>query len=125
MDCFWLKEYLGAKWTRADFHLHSPGSSTFKCPCGMDPKNQTQKEIIIKKYVDELIKNGIELAAITDYNGIRSEWFEPIRNEAIKHNITIYPGAELSFRAGKRGLHIIAVFPLDTSIESIIVLRQN
>ncbi|TFH49478.1 MAG: hypothetical protein E4G89_04775 [Methanothrix sp.] len=66
MDYFWLKEYLGAKWIRVDFHLHTPGSSTFKCPSGLDPKNQANREIIIKKYVEELSKSQIEVAAITD-----------------------------------------------------------
>ena len=43
MDYFWLKEYLGAKWIRVDFHLHTPGSLTFKCPSGLDPKNQAKR----------------------------------------------------------------------------------
>lgn len=112
--------YFGGRWVRVDFHLHTPGVSTFHCPNGLDPKNPEHRDQIVQNYVERLLENKIQIAAITDYNGVRAEWFYPIREEANKQGIIIYPGAELSFSsAGKYGLHIITIFPLSTDVEAI------
>jgi hypothetical protein len=39
----------------------------------------------------------IDIGAITDYNGIHSEWFIPNCDQAGKYGITVFPGAEISF----------------------------
>ena len=119
VDQFWQNEYRGAEWARADLHLHTPGSITFRCPSGLDRNNPNNRTEIIAQYVDQLVRNRIRIAAITDYNGIRVEWFKLIQEEANKNGITVFPGAELSFNVGKHGLHIIGVFPLEADIEAI------
>lgn len=119
VDQFWQNEYLGAKWARADFHLHTPGSRTFRCPSGLNSNDPIDRNEITEQYVDQLARNGIKIGAITDYNGIRAEWFNAIQEKARKRGITIFPGAELSFNVGKHGLHIIGVFPLEADIDAI------
>jgi predicted ATPase len=69
--------------------------------------------------VDQLNSQKISVGAITDYNGIREEWFEPIREEAAKRGIVVLPGAEVSFKAGKYGLHVLAIFPSGTDASSV------
>jgi chromosome segregation protein len=104
---------------RVDLHLHTPGVRSFRCPPGLDPINPEHKEQIIEQYVEQLVQQGIQVAAITDYQGIRPEWFEPIREKAQARGIWVYPGAELSFEEGKYGLHILAIFPYGTDISGI------
>jgi hypothetical protein len=60
----------------------------------------------------------IQVGAITDYNGIRQEWFIPIREQARNYSITLLPGVEISFSVG-RGLHVLAVFDEATDIEQV------
>ncbi len=106
-------QYKGARWVHCDFHLHSPGSYGFKFPSGLSPKN-SQK--IIDEYIKQLKIQGIEIAALTDYQQIRNEWYIPLRDAAQQEGIYIYPGVELSFggeTSGKHGLHILAIFPYD------------
>lgn len=113
----WIISYKGARWARVDFHLHSPGSHTFCLPSGLDPGRDRQE--IVNRYVQQLVEQNMKIIAITDYNGIRTEWYELIREKAQKKEITVLPGVELSFDVPKHGLHIIAVFPKKTDIEAI------
>ncbi len=120
------KQYQGAQWVRVDFHLHSPGAFSFRFPNGVNPERDRDR--IVNQFVQQLANQDIRIAAITDYQGIRIDWFTPIRDAARKHGIVVYPGAELSFdaaSAGKRGLHIIAIFPYDADPEKINLAIQN
>lgn len=116
------RDYQGARWVRVDFHLHTPGVDSFKCPSGLDPRRDNHRSQIIRDYVKQLRDQGIELAAITDYNGVRKSWFIPIREEAEKLGIVVLPGAELDFypaSAGKYGLHLLAIFDAETDLDLI------
>ncbi|MEJ5310780.1 MAG: AAA family ATPase [Anaerolineae bacterium] len=109
----------GARWMRVDFHLHSPGAHGFCFPSGL---SQQDRDELVRRYVMQLQAQGIEIAAITDYQQIRAEWFVPIRDAAKEMGIYVYPGVELSFGggvAGKHGLHILAIFPYDSDPEAI------
>jgi DNA repair ATPase RecN len=81
--------------------------------------------MLVGSYVDQLAAQGISVCAVTDYNGIHAEWFEPIRSEAAKRGITVLPGAEISFKAGKYGLHVLAIFGGDTDPSSINSFLQS
>ncbi|MFQ5435655.1 MAG: chromosome segregation protein SMC, partial [Anaerolineae bacterium] len=108
--------FQGARWRRTDLHLHSPGAFSFKFPSGLGPEDTSE---IVTAYVDQLAAQSIEIAAITDYQCVRREWFVPIQKAARQRGITIFPGVELSFNEGKHGLHILAIFPLKPNIEAI------
>jgi len=115
----WGKSYPGARWVRVDLHLHSPGVDSFRFPDGLDHRNRDE---ILKRYVDQLKAKGIEIAAITDYQQIRAQWFEQIREAALQEGIYVYPGVELSFgggAGGKEGLHVLAIFPFDANVDDI------
>ena len=115
----WAEIYQGASWVRVDLHLHSPGAHSFKFPSGLDAN---QREEVVQQYVSRLKAQGIAVAAITDYQQIRSEWFLPIRDVAREAGIYVYPGVELSFggsTGGKGGVHILAVFPFDADVDRI------
>jgi DNA repair ATPase RecN len=104
-------KYVGAEWVRVDLHLHSPGVESFTLPAGANVDAIDGRERFVKEYVEKLKAANIKICAITDYNGIRKEWFIPIRDEAKKQEIFILPGVELSISSiGKYGLHLIAIF---------------
>jgi len=50
----------GAEWIRVDFHLHSPASSTFLLPSGLNLDSDFEK--LSEQYVEE---TNIKIAAIT------------------------------------------------------------
>jgi len=117
-----LNHYQGAQWVRADFHLHSPGAFSFKLPNGADPKKD--RDQIVARYIQQLADKSIRIAAITDYQGVRSEWFMPIQEAAHECGIVVYPGAELSIKQGKYGLHVLVIFPLDSELDKINMAIQ-
>jgi chromosome segregation protein len=119
------KYYCGAEWARVDLHLHTPGSKSFKLPSGINLESSTVRNEITKNYINKLKEGNIKIGAITDYNGIRKEWFTLIRKEAEKENIFIFPGVELSFNDGKCGLHILAIFEYNCQIDGINSFIQS
>jgi len=111
--------YHGARWVRVDLHLHSPGAPSFRFPQGL---SQNDRQEVVSRYVAQLQAQRIELAAITDYQQIRTEWFCPLRDAAKTAGIFLYPGVELSFgggTAGKQGIHVLAIFPYEADPNEI------
>jgi DNA repair ATPase RecN len=100
-----------------DLHLHTPGVHSFALPAGTDEHNVTHREQIAAQYVDRLRAAGIEIAVITDYQGVRMDWFPLIRERAA--GITVLPGAEMSIDNVGRGLHLLLVCDEDTDPERI------
>ena len=115
----------GAVWRRVDLHLHSPGVNSFTLPDGADTRNEAGRAKIVQQYVEQLAAQQIEIAAITDYNGIRREWFEPIREVASTYSINVLSGVELSFNYGRNGLHVLAIFEKSASIGEINSFIQS
>jgi DNA repair ATPase RecN len=79
------------------------------------------KEEIVKDYVKRVKEANIKVAAITDYNGVREEWYNLISKEAEKVDIIILPGVELSLKltGGKYGLHLLLIFEQDVDIDGL------
>lgn len=103
----------GARWRRIDFHLHSPGVDSFTSLGGMNHDSPEDRAKFADEYAERLANEGIELAALTDYNSIREPWFDAIRAAAEQRGIVLFPGAELSLSEGK-GIHVLAIFPQGT-----------
>jgi len=106
----------GATWHRLDLHLHSPNVLAFVPPKGT--KREDGKGLA-DAYVEQLTAQGVSIAAITDYNGVNIEWFEVTAAKATNRGITLLPGVEMTFRQGKSGLHILAIFPGDTDLKDL------
>ncbi|MFI1994877.1 TrlF family AAA-like ATPase [Actinoplanes sp. NPDC020271] len=109
----------GARWRRVDFHLHTPAVSSFAGSSGMNPEDSDDQQRFAEAYAQRLNDAGIEIAAITDYNGIRQPWFDLIRQAAARRGIDVLPGVELSVNVGRGGIHILAVFPGDADPQEI------
>ena len=104
----------GATWHRVDLHLHSPGVQSFAYPDGADVRSEAGRSKVIDRYLEQLAAQRISIGAVTDYNGVRSDWFEPIVEKAAAQGITLLPGVEISFSYGKYGLHVLAIFHSQT-----------
>jgi len=108
----------GASWIRADFHLHSPGAYSFKLPSGTNLASETEKKKVVEAYVQQLMSENIKTGAITDYQQIREDWFPLIQERALKEEIFIFPGIELSVNIGIK-IHILMIFEFDQKIDAI------
>jgi ABC-type polar amino acid transport system ATPase subunit len=85
----------GARFYRADLHIHSFGGSH-------DVKDQTMTP---KSIVETAVAEGLAIIAITDHNEINN--VELAFNEAVSRNVFVVPGMELSTPQG----HLLVYFP--------------
>lgn len=108
-----------AEWIRVDLHLHSPGVGSFKLSDSGNIQSMEFKKKIIDEYLNQLQETNIKIGAITDYNGIREDWFYLISSESERRGITIFPGTELYILGvgGKYGIHILIILDRDIDIE--------
>ncbi|HCU51209.1 MAG TPA: hypothetical protein DGG94_15675 [Micromonosporaceae bacterium] len=86
---------------------------------GMNFSDLADQQIFAEAYAARLKEAGIEIAAITDYNGVREPWFRLIREAAARHGVIVLPGVELSVAEGKNGSHILVVFAETTDPKEI------
>ena len=95
----------GAKFYKADLHLHTPGSHDF---------DNGGEEISPDDYVDALEEAGIDLVAITDHD--TGSWYKRVREGAEARNIEVLPGVEITTPGGGRHeVHVLAIFPPENS----------
>jgi ABC-type Mn2+/Zn2+ transport system ATPase subunit len=93
----------GSKYLKADLHLHTKSDKEFKCTI-LDDVN------FAEQYVNELKKKGIKIGAITNHNKFEHDEFQLLNKVAIKEDIFLLPGIELSVNDGKRGIHALIIF---------------
>jgi len=92
----------GATWLRTDFHLHTKADNEFNY--------SGNKEYYYSAYVDALDKADIRIGVITNHNKFDYNEFKALHKTALKKNIFLLPGVELSVNDGKNGIHTIIVF---------------
>lgn len=97
----------GAKFYKADLHIHTPVSSDYK------EKNTTAHQI-----VQSAIQKGLDLIAITDHNTV-AMCYDVIK-VAKKSKLVVLPGVEISAQGGKEGIHILALFDCETTKDRIV-----
>jgi chromosome segregation protein len=92
----------GATWLRADFHLHTRADKEFQY--------SDEEEYYYSKYVDALEKSEIRLGVITNHNKFDCEEFRALYKTALKKEIFLLPGIELSICDGANGIHTLVIF---------------
>ena len=91
----------GSTWLRADFHLHTRA----------DEFDYSGKEnSFISDYIAELKTAGIQVGVITNHNKFDVREFKALRKKAVKEEIFLLPGVELSVNDGSNGIHTLIVF---------------
>ena len=97
---------VGAKFVRADLHIHSFGASA-----SYDVRDESMLPEII---IDKAIENDLKIISITDHNNIGNV-FSAVEYSKDK-NILIIPGVELSTTQG----HLLLYFKEVTDLSSFI-----
>lgn len=92
----------GSAWIRADFHLHTKADKEFKYT---DDENY-----FVSNYVNQLEAQNIRVACITNHNKFDWEEYKAIAKTAIKKEIYVLPGVELSVNDGANGIHTLVIF---------------
>lgn len=92
----------GAVWLRADFHLHTRADSEFVY--------DGEPNYFAQAYFEQLEKEHIRVAVITNHNKFDLAEFKELRLWAERREIYLLPGVELSVKDGRKGLHILLVF---------------
>lgn len=95
----------GAKYLRFDSHLHTMADKEFT----YDNTNHD----FIKNYIQKLKDENIKVGIITNHNKFDKEEFVNLKKQAQKEEILLIPGAELSVKEGKNGIHILIAFSND------------
>lgn len=99
----------GARWVRADFHLHTRADREFKF--------KGDDSFYNSNYVDALEAAGIRLGVITNHNKFDFEEFKALRKTAQKKGVALLPGVELSVNDGANGIHTLVVFSDDWLVD--------
>ena len=92
----------GAKFLRFDCHLHTIADKEFK----YDNTNHD----FIKNYILKLKEEEIKIGVITNHNKFDKDEFINLRKQALREEILLLPGTELSVKEGKNGIHVLIVF---------------
>jgi len=87
---------------KADLHIHSPKSLCYN-----------DKSVTPKQVVDAALAAGLQIIAVTDHNTF--EAVDSIRDKSKKKGLCVFPGIELSTKAG----HFLALFDADTPLEDL------
>jgi len=95
----------GSIWTRADFHLHTKADKEFLY--------SGEENAFVTSYVEGLKQACIGVGVITNHNKFDAGEFKALRKKALKEEIFLLPGVELSVNDGSNGIHSIIVFSDD------------
>lgn len=118
-----IEHIYGAKWWKFDFHNHTPKSTDY------GRNNPTEKNIITEDWLLEYMQNKIDCIAVTDHN--TGAWIDKLKitYHDMKENqvegfreLYIFPGVEITVQ---NGIHILAIFDMDSSSEVITQLIGN
>jgi len=89
-----VKNSRGSEWRKFDLHMHSTASDGKGTP---------------EELVDEAIKKGISVIALTDHHTVDN--IDKIKAYGEDHEITVISGIEFRTEYGQKSVHMIGLFP--------------
>ncbi len=92
----------GAAWVRTDFHLHTKADKEFKYT--------GDENYFVANYVAGLRSANIQIGVIANHNKFDVEEYKTLCKNALKEEILLLPGVELSVGDGANGIHTVVVF---------------
>ncbi|MEI3401758.1 MAG: hypothetical protein V8R51_05360 [Clostridia bacterium] len=92
----------GFRFVRFDCHLHTKSDKEFKYT---EEENE-----FLNKYIEKLKEENINIGIITIDNKFNYEEYKNLRKKALKDEIYLLPGVELSVKEGSNGLHVLIAF---------------
>jgi ABC-type lipoprotein export system ATPase subunit len=100
----------GSVWLKADFHLHTKADKEFKKYDGTDSN-------FVKEYIEVLKKMDVGIGIITNHNKFDLEEYKALRKTALKEDIYLIAGVELSVNDGSNGIHCLIAFEYESWIK--------
>lgn len=97
-------EYVGTKWQKCDFHLHTMQSECF-----------TDKKVTPAQWVEEAINKGLDCIAVTDHNDYRG--IASIIDAAQDTDLTVFPGVEVTCDTAK--IHLLVLFDTNKTSDTV------
>jgi DNA repair ATPase RecN len=113
----------GATFKKIDLHLHAPSrGQNFTLPTGEpEPITPTEKLEFARRYVRQAHETAeLSMIAITNHND--TSWIDPLRQAAQElygDEFVVLPGLEIGADGGLNSIHVLAIFPEDTPVETL------
>lgn len=92
----------GSRFVRLDCHLHTKSDKEFQYE---DEENK-----FLENYINKLKEEDIRVGIITNHNKFNYDEFKNLKKKALKEEIFLIPGVELSVKEGSNGLHVLIAF---------------
>ncbi len=99
-----MKDYVGARWLKCDFHLHTPASKCFN-----------DRTITAEAWVQACLEQKLDCVAVTDHN--THAWIDSIKAAAEGMPIIVFPGVELTCDTSK--VHLLIIFDKNKSGQDV------
>lgn len=99
-----MKDYVGARWLKCDFHLHTPASECFN-----------DKTITADAWIQACLEQKLDCVAVTDHN--THAWIDQIKDAAEGKPIVVFPGVELTCDTSK--VHLLVIFDKDKTGQDV------
>ena len=96
-------EYVGTRWYKCDFHLH-----TMISKCYTDDNSY-------EEWIEEVNKRDLNCIAVTDHNDYRG--IDIIKELGSKRGITVFPGVEVTCDTSK--IHLLILFDVDKTQDNV------
>lgn len=100
----------GSIYLKADFHLHTKADKEFSY--------EGEENSFINDYVTELSKKNIGIGIITNHNKFDLEEYKALRKKALRENVFLIPGVELSINDGSNGIHCLIAFNYESWVKN-------
>ncbi|MBN1415650.1 MAG: PHP domain-containing protein [Bacteroidales bacterium] len=96
--------YVGTRWFKCDFHLHTPASKCFE-----------QENVTAEEWVNAAVDKDLDCVAVTDHNS--GDWIDKIKEASEGKPLTIFPGVELTCSDAK--VHLLILFDTDKTKQDV------
>ena len=100
----------GSAWLKADFHLHTNADRQF------DYNGEDNK--FVTEYIEKLAKNSVRVGIITNHNKFDLKEYKALRKKAIRADIYLIAGVELSVNDASNGIHCLIAFDYESWVKN-------
>ncbi len=127
----WAKEVSGARWLKADLHIHTIDDlagrrAKFPADINGDPQSPKTISVYARRFLQSAVERGVQVLGITPHSPrvgtaaetsavwqIVEEWNSGIDDDGVPFREKVYavfPGFEPLLNDGKSGLHMLFLF---------------
>ena len=99
----------GSVWLKADFHLHTKADKEFEF---------TQDDnLFTDLFINQLKSKDVGIGLIANHNKLDLLEFKALRKNAMKQDVFLIPGTELSVDDGSNGIHVLVAYEYETWVK--------